>query len=125
MKFLLDAQLPIRLAAFLNSRGHDALHTSETPGGNKTTDREIADLADAQERVVVSKDRDFRDSHFLVSAPRRLLVVSTGNIMNAALVDLVEAHLDALVSAFSEADFIELGGFLSVHPRRDGGTAAE
>jgi predicted nuclease of predicted toxin-antitoxin system len=62
VRFLVDAQLPARLARFLSSAGHDALHTSELPDGNRTTDRRIAEVADDDNRVVVTKDRDFRDS---------------------------------------------------------------
>ncbi|MGH3684590.1 MAG: DUF5615 family PIN-like protein [Pseudonocardiaceae bacterium] len=63
MKFLVDAQLPARLARFLSSSGHDALHTLELPDGNRTTDARIAEVADGSDRVVVTKDRDFRDSY--------------------------------------------------------------
>ena len=118
MKFLVDAQLPARLATLLNEHGHDAIHTSGLSTGNRTTDREITDLADAQERVVVSKDRDFRDGHLLNKRPRRLLVVSTGNIANAELLRLVVENLEELIAAFAESDFVELGSHsLSVHLR--------
>ncbi len=50
MRFLVDAQLPARLARFLNDAGHDALHTSEMPKGNRTTDARIAECADAEDR---------------------------------------------------------------------------
>jgi len=80
VRFLIDAQLPARLARLLNEHGHDATHTSELPNANRTPDDEIAAAADAEDRVVVSKDRDFRNSHFLKGSPRRLLVVHTGNI---------------------------------------------
>lgn len=59
MKFLVDAQLPARLAWFLADAGHDAVHTSELPEGNRTTDARITALADRDDRVVVTKDRDF------------------------------------------------------------------
>jgi predicted nuclease of predicted toxin-antitoxin system len=72
------------------------------------TDRQIGDRADADGRVVVTKDRDFRDSHVLARTPRRLLVVATGNITNDDLLSLFERHLDAIVSGFEEADFAEL-----------------
>ncbi len=122
MKFLVDAQLPARLARFLSSAGHDVLHTTELPGGNRTTDGRIAELADDEERVVVTKDRDFRDSHLLSWSPQRLLVVATGNITNTALLSLFEAHLDAILTAFEEADFVELTpGSLVVHRRREDG----
>jgi predicted nuclease of predicted toxin-antitoxin system len=50
----------------------------------------VAERADDQDRIVVTKDRDFRDSHLLSDTPRRLLVVATGNISNNALLELFE-----------------------------------
>jgi predicted nuclease of predicted toxin-antitoxin system len=118
VKFLVDAQLPARVARVLNDAGHDALHTTELPAGNRTTDTRITELADEQGRIVVTKDRDFRDGHLLTRQPRRLLAVTTGNITNAALVALLEANLPAIAEAFTEADFVELGSSsLVVHAR--------
>jgi len=85
VNFLVDAQLPVRVAKLLSAAGHDAVHTSELPDGNRTTDRSLARLADATDRVVVSKDRDFRNDHLLTASARRLLLISTGNITNNAL----------------------------------------
>lgn len=110
----------------LISSSHDALHTSDLPDGNRTTDARIAEQADADNRVVVTKDRDFRDSHLLTRSPRRLLVVATGNITNDSLLALFEKHLDAIVATLTEADFVELGpDSLVVHRRRrsPGGSA--
>ncbi|HZE06835.1 MAG TPA: DUF5615 family PIN-like protein [Solirubrobacteraceae bacterium] len=108
MKFLIDAQLPFRLAQLLNGAGHDALHTIELPNGNRSTDGEIAQVADEQSRVVVTKDRDFRDGHLIARSPQRLLVVATGNITNDALLSLIATHLHAIISALDQADFVEL-----------------
>ncbi len=108
MKFLVDAQLPARLAEFLNRAGHDAVHTIGLPDGNRSTDSQIAQRAHTDGRVVVTKDQDFRDGHLLARSPRQLLVVATGNITNDALISLFELHLDAIVSALDEADFVEL-----------------
>jgi predicted nuclease of predicted toxin-antitoxin system len=55
VKFLIDAQLPARLARFLNDAGHDALHTSELPQGNRTTDVQIAERADHDGRALSSR----------------------------------------------------------------------
>lgn len=120
MKFLIDAQLPARLAEFLKQVGHDAVHTSELPDGNRSTDRQVAERADADGRVVVTKDRDFRDGHLLTRSPRRLLVVATGNITNNDLLSLFELHLEAVVSGFEEADFAELSqGILALGHRAE------
>lgn len=109
MKLLLDAQLPFRLARHLTAAGHDVVHTSELTEGNRTPDADITRRADAEGRIVVSKDRDFRDSHLLRGSPSRLLVVATGNIANNALLDLFDRHLDAIADAFAGSSFVELG----------------
>lgn len=108
MKFLIDAQLPARLARQLNDSGHHAVHTLDLPGQNRTTDAEISRVADIEDRIVVSKDRDFRDGHLLRGTPARLLVVSTGNITNRQLLRLFEEHLDAIVAAFDGAKLVQL-----------------
>ena len=54
MRFLVDAQLPIRLTHFLSNRGHNARHVTTLPDGVMTTDAVIASVADAEGRVVVS-----------------------------------------------------------------------
>ncbi len=119
MKFLIDAQLPARLAGLLSAAGHAAVHTSQLPDGNRTTDTSLAAVADAEDRFVVTKDRDFRDSHLLRRSPRRVLVVATGNISNRDLLALFTDNLDALVSALGEAKFVELSSTgLIVHDDR-------
>ena len=108
MRFLVDAQLPARVARALNDAGHDALHTSQLPGGNRTPDGEVARLADAEDRVVISKDRDFRDSHLLRGTPRRLFIVALGNCSNNDLLAMLIGHLAAVVAAFDAATMVEL-----------------
>ncbi len=95
MRLLVDAQLPVRLVPLLIELGHDVVHTSELPNGNRTPDREITRIAEVQDRIVVTKDRDFVDGHLLSGAPRRLLLVSTGNIRNDDLMDLFAGYSDA------------------------------
>jgi predicted nuclease of predicted toxin-antitoxin system len=58
--------------------------------------------------VVITKDRDFRDSHLLLNLPHRLLVVATGNISNYDLVVLFEANLTLIVEAFESTSLIEI-----------------
>ncbi len=108
MKFLIDAQLPRRLARRLGSIGHDAVHTRDLPAGNRTTDGEICRLADLDGRVVVTKDADFVSSHLLSGRPGRLLLVSVGNITNDNLERRLFAELPAIVLALSDSAFVEL-----------------
>ena len=108
MNFLVDAHLPRRLAVRLRAAGHDALHTLDLPDRNRTNDQEILALAGRENRVVVTKDADFVNSHAVMRQPRKLLLISTGNITNAELEALVLPNLAAIVQALSTHDFIEV-----------------
>ena len=120
MRFLVDAQLPVRLASRLGEFGHDGLHTSSLPDGNRTTDQQIAALADREGRVVVTKDADFRNSHLLTGSPARLLVVATGNIGNDDLLNLFESRLAEIERAFTLGDHVELRrGAVVAHPHAE------
>lgn len=107
MRFLVDAQLPDRLAHRLTSLGHDVVHTSELADGNRTRDGEIIGVADRDERIVVTKDHDFLDGHLLNQAPRRLLLVTTGNIRNDDLIALIGAVEPLLAEAFEHSLLVE------------------
>lgn len=108
MKFLLDAQLPRRLAKELIAAGHDTVHTADLPLGNKTPDDDIAALAATQGRVVVTKDSDFVTTFLLNRRPSKLLLLSTGNIANDGLLRLISENLRTLESALAQYDFVEL-----------------
>lgn len=108
MKFIVDAQLPPRLATFLTTKGHDAVHVETHPHDVRTSDAEISAFADAESRVVVTKDSDFRHSHTVSGSPARLLLVATGNIRNDDLIALFDSRIEAIATAFGEASFIEL-----------------
>jgi predicted nuclease of predicted toxin-antitoxin system len=109
MNFLVDAQLPRRMTAWLTAAGCDAVHTLDLPDRNRTTDEQINDLADREKRVVVTKDADFVDSHILRGRPPKLLLISTGNISNRDLETLVTPLIADIVREFQTHSFLELG----------------
>ena len=108
MNFLIDSQLPRRIAVWLRALEHDALHTLDLPAGNRTTDAAILALCSRERRVVVTKDADFVDSFLLRHEPEKLLLISTGNIANAELERLLSPNLPTIVAAFEATDFVEL-----------------
>ena len=89
MKFLVDAQRPRRLCQLLRESGHDAVHTLDLVLGNRTPDSEIIQIANAEGRVVVTKDDDFVQSFLLKNQPQRLMLVATRNINNSQLNQLI------------------------------------
>ena len=108
MKFIVDAQLPRRLVIQLRQLGFEAQHTWGLESGNRTPDETIAKIADREKATVVTKDADFVNSHILKSSPGKLLLISTGNISNRALLHLFARHIDAISSALDESSLVEL-----------------
>jgi predicted nuclease of predicted toxin-antitoxin system len=108
VKFIVDAQLPIKLAAALTAAGHDAVHTLNLPDKNRSSDAFITRLADSEGRVVISKDADFVTSHIVNGSPQRLLQISTGNLPNSILLPLVLSNLDRIEAAFESVAYVEL-----------------
>lgn len=116
MKFLVDAQLPRRLCAWLRHAGYDVTHTLELPLGNRTPDSVILDIAEREHRIVVTKDDDFVQSHLISGRPDKLLLIATGNIGNAELEILLRTNLAAIINALDGAKFIEINrNALTVH----------
>jgi predicted nuclease of predicted toxin-antitoxin system len=109
VNFLVDAQLPRRTAGWLTAAGCDAVHTLDLPDGNRTTDEYLLDLADRQDRAIVTKDVDFVDSHLLRGRPARLLLISTGNISNRDLEALLVPLIPDIVRELQANVFLELG----------------
>ncbi len=108
MKFLVDAQLPRRIVRWLREAGLDAVHTLDLPEANHTSDSAILRVAKDEQCVVITKDADFVDSFLLAHRPEKLLLISTGNIMNAELEAQILPNLNAIVVALSDNDFVEL-----------------
>jgi predicted nuclease of predicted toxin-antitoxin system len=48
-----------------------------------TTDAEICKYADTRNLVVITKDGDFKNSHFINKTPKKIIRVVLGNISNS------------------------------------------
>ncbi|MGI8787442.1 MAG: DUF5615 family PIN-like protein [Pyrinomonadaceae bacterium] len=108
MKFIVDAHLPKTLAYLLREKGFDAIHTTELPAGNDTTDVEINRLSLAENRVVISKDADFYDSFTAKKEPFKLLHVKTGNIRNSQLIELFDKNLALIIKELNESSVVQI-----------------
>jgi predicted nuclease of predicted toxin-antitoxin system len=107
MRFLVDAQLPRNLCTWLNGLGHDARHTLDLPLQNKTPDQQIVEIAERENRIVITKDHDFVQSFMVLGKPK-LLLVSTGNISNQNLEKIFRSNLKIISEAFENHGFLEL-----------------
>ncbi len=108
MKFLVDAQLPRRLALWLQQRGHDVVHTLDLAQQNRTPDPSLLTLANTELRVLITKDTDFEITHELGQGPPKLLLITTGNIHNNELLGLFVRHEGTLFGLSETHSFVEL-----------------
>ena len=111
MKFIVDAQLPYGIALFLREKGFDALHTNDLPDKERTKDSQIRSIAVSENRIVITKDSDFVDSHILVNIPEKLLVVTTGNIKNKDLFDLWRNNWELIIHLLENRNMVELSKY--------------
>ena len=108
MKFLVDAQLPLRLARFLQNAGYDAIHTRDLPQENATPDSDLNALSMQDKRVLITKDADFVESFLLKTEPYKLLLVSTGNIKNDDLENLFQQNVGQIIELLEQHSYIEI-----------------
>ena len=100
MKFIVDTQLPPRLAKFLIEKGFDAIHTMDFPDGHLLDDESIRKIAIADNRIIISKDSDFFNSFLIKGVPPQVLLLRFGNITNNDLISLFEAQLLTIEKLF-------------------------
>jgi len=98
MRFILDNNIPPKLLGKLRELGHDAIHVQDTAKGSDTEDSDIANIADAENRIVLTKDKDFLGLHMVTGSPQKVLMVRLGNcsMRHAFFADvtIVEVYLN-------------------------------
>jgi len=105
VKFIVDNQLPVALAEYIRHRGSDCQHVLDLDMG-EAADSEVCRYAEAEERVVISKDEDF-----LYFAKRRetkiqVIWVRLGNCRTAALLSAFERSWARIESCLKAGDRI-------------------
>ena len=116
MKFIVDAQLPKPLAVWLKNKGFDAIHTLDLPKQNLTDDMDIIKLSMKKQYIVISKDSDFFDYFVLKQQPYKLVLLTTGNIVNKNLIQLFENNFQQLEQLIQNNHVIEMNNFnITVH----------
>ena len=108
MKFLVDANLPISVSNWWSDQKYDSIHTLELPNANKTTDLEINSFSMKENRIVVSKDRDFWQWYLLKKEPYKLILITTGNLSNNELLQLLERSFPEIFTMLETSHVIEL-----------------
>ena len=108
MKFLVDAQLPVKLCEILQTAGLDSGHVDSLPNGDETSDKDISIHANQHDLIVITKDSDFYHSHMILGQPKKLLLLTTGNIKNRALFDLIRNNALKIKGLFETCNYVEM-----------------
>ena len=111
MKFIVDAQLPYGLKVFLKDNGYDAIHTDDMPNRERTSDSEIINIAELDNRIIITKDKDFLDSYLLFNKPKKLVIITSGNIKNKEFFFLFKNNFKTVIELLSKHSLIELNSF--------------
>lgn len=108
MKFIVDAQLPKKLARYLNEIGFDTIHTLDLGNGNQTKDSEIVKISMKEKRVLISKDADFYNIYLQKAEPYKLIYLTVGNISTIKLIQLFSKNLDRILEEVQLNSVIEI-----------------
>jgi len=110
MDFLCDVHIAFRFVRFLSEAGHLAVHVNSVLDGSRTRDSEISAYADSHCLVVISKDRDFRNSYLISQTPQKVIRVCLGNVSNEELIGIFTKNLGGIqeIDARFDAYLIEL-----------------
>lgn len=105
MNFLIDVHLFISLSKFLSKQfGCTAIHVNQILEKWYTSDASICKYADEYDFVVITKDHDFKNSHFISRTPKKAIRIALGNISNADLILIFEKDLSAIIKELFEKE---------------------
>lgn len=109
-KVLCDVHIAFKVAKFFEKQGYEAIHVNNILDSFHTKDSAISDYANQHGFTVLTKDIDFKDSHFLQDKPKKLLHITLGNIPTKRLIEIFKNNLEDIVKHFkTEKCFMELG----------------
>lgn len=104
LRFLLDEHMPKPLARYIAEQGYEAAMSTRALGFS-ATDTAIAAWADANGYVLITKDLDFKHSHYRTGSPRRVVRLMIGNCSAAETVAMFAAALPLILAQPPEARF--------------------
>ncbi|MGM3306932.1 DUF5615 family PIN-like protein [Anabaena sp. WFMT] len=65
-------------------------------------------LSILEQRIVITKDKDFLDSFLIKQEPYKLLLITTGNISNKQIEQLSLQNITQIIELFLTYDFLEM-----------------
>ena len=109
MKILCDVHISYKLVKYLKNKAIEVQHLNAILDKWNTNDNDLCRYADENNYMIVSKDKDFRNSYFLQGKPKKLIKVNLGNITNDELIEIFDKNLSLFIDAFKkDRCYIEL-----------------
>ncbi|MGE0019428.1 MAG: DUF5615 family PIN-like protein [Draconibacterium sp.] len=93
MKFLCDVYISYSLVSQLKKLGFDTIHVNELPDKWFSSDKFICNYADESDRIVITKDSDFKNSFYINRTPAKLIKINLGNIANSTLIETILGNI--------------------------------
>jgi predicted nuclease of predicted toxin-antitoxin system len=95
---------------FLREYADEVIHVNSILDKWYTTDQAICSYADSHDFIVVSKDKDFKNSHFIHLSPKKLLLITLGNSSNERLIMALDRAIKFVKDENKQSSFfVELG----------------
>ncbi|MCD4791751.1 MAG: DUF5615 family PIN-like protein [Bacteroidales bacterium] len=110
MKILCDVHIAIKVAKYFSERGLDTEHVNRILDKWNTSDSDVCIYADANNFTLITKDADFKNSHFINKTPKKLIKVNLGNITTKELISVFEKYFEKLVELYNnnEECYVEI-----------------
>ena len=67
-------------------------------------DWDIADYADRNDQILITKDLDFSNSHLIIGKPKKLIKIYLGNISNDELIEIFDSNLEKVEKVNAESN---------------------
>ena len=100
MKILCDVHIAVKVSKFFSSKGIETEHVNQILDKWYTKDSDICQYADKNDFTVVTKDIDFKNSHFINQTPKKLIKINLGNISTKSLIAIFDNSIDKLKEYF-------------------------
>jgi predicted nuclease of predicted toxin-antitoxin system len=105
LRFLIDAQLPPKLAVVLRKAGHEAEHVFDA-GLVAAPDIEIWRYAERTNAAIVTKDSDFIAIRTYATGGPAVVWLRLGNSTNEILETAVSSYLNEIVAALEAGEIL-------------------
>ena len=106
MKFLCDVHISYQLSKFFVELGYDSEHVNFILNRWNTSDEKISNYADSNDRILITKDIDFKNSHILSNTPKKLIRIELGNIKNDELIKLFNSRIKLIEQVNFNSSFM-------------------